>query len=427
MDESRIRAWWSHRQGLDGSLQGKTAGEALERAGWARSVGGVAPYLTLFSRAGISREAADDAVRKLEIHELPSARGCTYVLPASDFALGLKVGEAFNGTEMKTAYKLGVTDKEVEKLCDAVLKALAKGPLAPDEIREATGNASRNMGEEGKKKGMITTLPLALGQLQVRGEIRRIPVNGRLDQQRYQYALWRPNPLTRFKLSTDERSECKPGRAQPSRDERSECKPGRAQPSRDESYLDLAKRYFRWIGPATLTEFQWFVGLGVKDTRAAVEPLKLVPVEEGSGRLMFADDREKFHSFKVPSKPQYSLVGGNDSLVLLRRDLKLLLDPKDITRPELKDPTPKAGSVLLDLPDHAILDRGRIIGLWEYDVDSQSIVWSTFGVKDKALNAVVEETQKYVRDQLGDARSFSLDSPKSRVPRIQILRKAAGK
>src|SRR5947208_4500789 len=32
----------------------------------------------------------------------------------------------------------------------------------------------------------------------------------------------------------DERSECKPDRAQPSRDERSECKPDRAQPSRDE-------------------------------------------------------------------------------------------------------------------------------------------------------------------------------------------------
>src|SRR4029077_13153055 len=119
--------------------------EVLEQSGWARSVGGVSPYLTLFSRAGIGREAADKAVADLQIHELPSARGCTYVVPASDFALGLKVGEAFGGAEMKTAYKLGVTDKEVDKLCDAVLKALAQGPLAPDEIREATGNASRNL------------------------------------------------------------------------------------------------------------------------------------------------------------------------------------------------------------------------------------------------------------------------------------------
>jgi hypothetical protein len=79
---------------------------------------------------------------------------------------------------------------------------------------------------------------------------------------------------------------------------------------------------------------------------------------------------------------------------------------------------------MVDLPSHAIIDRGRIVGLWEYDVDSASIVWATFGAKkDKALAAAVEETQAYVRDQLGDARSFSLDSPASRRPRIEAIRR----
>jgi hypothetical protein len=54
-----------------------SAAEVLEQAGWARSVGGVGPYLTLFARTGIGRQAADDAVARLEIHELPSARGYT--------------------------------------------------------------------------------------------------------------------------------------------------------------------------------------------------------------------------------------------------------------------------------------------------------------------------------------------------------------
>jgi len=45
-------------------------------------------------------------------------------------------------------------------------------------------------------------------------------------------------------------------------------------------------------------------------------------------------------------------------------------------------------------------------------------------VKDPALDRAVAETQAYVRDQLGDARSFSLDSPKSRAPRIAALRQA---
>ena len=45
------------------------------------------------------------------------------------------------------------------------------------------------------------------------------------------------------------------------------------------------------------------------------------------------------------------------------------------------------------------------------------------GVKDRALSALVERTEAYVRGELGDARSFSLDSPKSRTARVEALRK----
>src|SRR5687767_13943402 len=167
MDTGKLRAWWFHRQGLDGRLRGSSASQVLAETVWARSVGGAAPYLTLFSRARVSREAADAAAAKLEIHEVPAARGCTYVLPASDFALALTAAAAFGGADPRVASKLGVTDKEVAKLCGAVVKALEKGALDPDEIRQATGNASRSLGEEGKKKGLATTLPLALGNLQI--------------------------------------------------------------------------------------------------------------------------------------------------------------------------------------------------------------------------------------------------------------------
>jgi hypothetical protein len=396
MDQSKLRAWYAYRQGLDGSLEGKSAAEVFGRVGWARSVGGSSPYLTLFSRASLSREQAESAQANLEIHELPSARGCTYVLPASDFALGLAVGQGFSDGDMKTAEKLGVTRKEIDKLCDAVVSALQKSPLDPEGLREATGKASRNLGPEGQKKGLTTTLPVALGRLQLSGDIRRIPVNGRLDQQRYKYALWRPNPLRGFKLS------------------------------REEAFTELARRYFSWIGPATIPQFQWFSALGVKAAKTAVEPLKLEPLASGDDRLLLPGDRAKFEAFKLPKDPHYSLIAGIDSLLLLRRDLKTLLDPKDADRKVFveKDSKPLGG--LADLPNHAIVDRGRVIGLWEYDQSAESIAWMSFVKKDQALQAAVSRMQAFVRDQLGDARSFSLDSPKSRAPRVAALRKAAG-
>ena len=394
MKEERLRAWWAHRQGLDGGLIGATPATILERTGWARSVGGSSPYLTLYARGKTSREAVDAAAARQEIHELPSARGCTHVLAASDFALGLKAGQPFREPEMNTARKLGVTDKEIEKLCAAIVKALAKGALDPEEIRAGAGGAVRNLGEEGKKKGMITTLPVTLGKLQAEGAIRRVPVNGRLDQQRYKYALWSPNPLAKFKLSYEE------------------------------ACTELARRYFSWIGPATLAEFQWFSGLGVKASKAAVEPLKLAPLEPGSDQLMHAADLDALNSFREPKKPHYVLVSCLDGISLLRRDVKSLVAPEDLDRVVPVDKGTKPLNGLADFPAHAILDRGRLAGLWEFDTGTGTIAWMPLGRKDPAMEKAVREEEAFVREQLGDARSFSLDSPKSREPKIQALRAA---
>jgi len=366
-----IHAWRHHRQGLDGSYGDATAADVLERSGWARSVGGVGPYLGLFARAGIRRDEADRAVAELEIHELPAARGCTYVVPACDFALALKVAQPFHNAEVRVAASLGVTEKEIDKLCDAVVTALTRGhqaAMSPEEIRSVTGNASRSLGEAGKKKGLTTTLPVALGKLQGMGEIRRVPVDGRLDQQRYKYVLWRPNPLKQY------------------------------TPSLEEACSLLAGKYFQWVGPATLAEFQWFAGLGVKTGKAAVDGLRLVPAEKDGDRLLLEEDLDAFRKFKPSRTPQYKLVSSLDSM---EAHLKSVLS------------------------SHAILDRGEVIGLWEYDVDKESIAWMTNGgVKDKKLIEAVQKMEKFVRDDLGDARSFSLDSPKSRAPRIAEIRNA---
>src|SRR5262249_9592759 len=141
-----IRAWWWARQGLDGSLKGATPAQVLERSGWARSVGGVGPYLTFFSRARLSRATVDLALADVEIHELPAARGCTYVVPKSDYALALTVGQTFSEKALAPALKLGVTTKELDKLCAAVARAVEAGPLEVEQIREAVGGAARSLG-----------------------------------------------------------------------------------------------------------------------------------------------------------------------------------------------------------------------------------------------------------------------------------------
>ena len=193
--------------------------------------------------------------------------------------------------------------------------------------------------------------------------------------------------------------------------------------SLEAAFTELARRFFRWVGPATLGEFQWFAGLGVKATKQAVDSLGLVPAEPGSDRLLLPDDVAAFKEIEAPTSPQYSLVSSLDPITANRREMQSLIDDEDRERTVMVDAASKPVGGLADLPSHAILDRGQIVGLWEFDQSAGSIVWATFRRKrDKALAAAVEETEAFVRDQLGDARSFSLDSPKSRVARLESLR-----
>jgi hypothetical protein len=395
MNMPKLRAWWFERQGLASPNPAFTPAQTLERAGWSRSVGGASPYLGFYARARTSRSAADRALADMEIHELPSARGCTYIVPKSDFALALMVGQGFSdAAAMNTARRfLGVTDAEIDDLQEKVVSALAAGPLDPRALKDAVGNASRNLGDEGKKRGQTTTLPLALGFLQSSGRIRRIPLNGRIDQQRYAYSNWDPSPLRGVRLS------------------------------KEEAFQDLAKRFFKWTGPAQGAHFKWFSGLGVTAAKAAVTASGAIPVETGSDWLMLPEDLRSYKGYEQPAEPRYALVSGLDSFFLLRRDLQNLVDEQDREFQMIGEKGPTSiGGGLQDLSNHAILDRGRVIGIWEYDSIAGEIVWHTFSKASEELRGAVDNIERLIREELGDCRSFSLDSPESRKPIILAIR-----
>lgn len=391
MDADKLRAWWWARQGLDGSLNGATPATILERAGWMRSVGGSGPYIGMYARAGLSRTDVEASLASGEIQELPSARGCTYVLPASDYALGLQAGQGHgDDAELQMARKyLGVNDEELVRLREDVQGALESGPLDPRSIKDKLGPAVRSLGHEGKKRGLATTLPLALGWLQSHGLIRRIPVEGRLDRQRFAYALWRPCPI--------------------------------AEPlSAQDISVALATRYLRWTGPAKLTQFAVWSGLGVKTSKQAFTTIQAVALDDE--RFALPEDVEAIAATRVPTEQQVHFVGNLDGLFLHRREISAHLHAEDHKRSILSEKGLQAGGALSDLSNQAIVDRGRLIGVWDYDAQREELAWRTFKPASAAVKAAAARTEAYVRDQLGDMRSFSLDSPDSRGMRLAAIR-----
>ncbi|HLO97173.1 MAG TPA: hypothetical protein VK171_01150, partial [Fimbriimonas sp.] len=127
----KLCAYWAHKQGLL-NVQPGTNREVLASTGWARSVGGHNPYITLFARNRSTKKQADLDSQALEIYEFACARGCTHVLAKDHFKVGIKAGQGFNdAAAIRTAKnKLGVTDEEIAALKAGILDALKGDPLS---------------------------------------------------------------------------------------------------------------------------------------------------------------------------------------------------------------------------------------------------------------------------------------------------------
>lgn len=387
----RLSFWWWSRQGLDGRLRGRTCQEAIQRAGWIRSVGGSTPYLSLWARTGATREVAETAAASVAIQELPSARGCTYFVAEGDYPIALRLSQGVKTADTSAAERLGVPPDEIERLCEAVYGCLQGRALEPREIRSELGGRVRDLGAEGRRRGVASTLPVALSHLQRAGKIRRISTDGRLDHERYRYTAWDPSPLEGVDLDATE------------------------------ARRGIAERYFRWIGPATIAEFRWFTGFGVGMAAEAVAGLDLVDI--GEGRLAFRDDAKAICECEAPTVEQVALLSSLDALFLLRRQPLTLIAEEDLHGAFSGAFALKPSGALHDLPSHGIVDRGRLIGLWEFDPDEGRIAWATFNRPTPVLEQAIAEAQDFVRT-IGDARAFSLDSPKSRRPRIEALDRA---
>jgi hypothetical protein len=386
---NRMQAWWFARQGLD-TPQPLSPADGAHRYGWLRSVGSANPYLAIRSRTGARRAEIERAVADTELVELPAARGCTYYVPRDEAALALRLAAMGScNAEFKMAEKhLGATEEEVAKLADDMAAALTNGPLDARAI--STIVSPRHLGEAGKKKGMTTTATLGISRLQVEGRIRRLPQGGRLDTERFQYALWEDGP-----------------------------RPGEVD---EETWVhDLADRYFSWTGPATEKEFREFTGLSAKLSRLAIA--ELIPCPDDPSMLMRQDDVVAYEAVEK-TDGRVVLLSSIDSWIHLRRNLPPLLDPVDAERTLPNGDKLQGANSLKDIDSHPIAMDGVVVGIWEYDYEAQEIAAWTWR-PCAAVTQAIEETGKWIAEELGDFRSFSLDSPKSRVPRIELIRSLA--
>ncbi len=402
IDIHQARALWLQRQGLTADLQGNSVAEVLEQTGWARTLGGVDVYVGLRARQPeVTPSAVDDATMQGEVRILPAARGCMYLVPKAQVPATLALAAELSRPRIdRDLSKVGVPRSEVEEVAQGVEEVLAAGPLETTAIRKALPKgAVRGLGEIGKKVGLSSPLPVALRELEFRGEIHRLPVGERLDTELYVWAL------------TGEGDDAAESSAPADR----EAIVG--------AVVELAYRFF---APASVKEIGAWLGLPQRDVKAAMAELPLVPIHivdrgeawvpasvvESLQELETPDDRVSFLAFEDNLLTFYGGPGVFADAAHADRPLGSWGRGKPATLGSARHPTTRC-----------LFVGSRLVGFWEFDAAASAVVFATFDPLPAAIAGTVRAEAEALGEQifnaLGHGRSFSLDSDEAVAKRAQ--------
>jgi len=205
--------------------------------GWIHSAGGTGPYLSLKARApSLTRQQIDQAVyREFDPVEVIAVRESAMLVPREDIGVALAAGRRSMLSRWK---KLPLDAEDIDALADRIMKTLGDRTRSADQLRsEIPPKMITDLGEEGKKLGLTSTLPIALRLLQSQARIIRIGEDMRLDAKRYFYRRW-PSSLPSGEEPRDLDAE-------------------------------LAKRFAAWTSP-TVDDFAFFAGIGKTAAKKAL-------------------------------------------------------------------------------------------------------------------------------------------------------------
>lgn len=397
---AHARALWWHKQALAGTGKRPLAA-VIGESGWLRTLGGADAYLAARARRpGMKRAELDAAIAAGELRVHPAVRGCIYLVPASAVPDLLALNaETWRVQTEKELAKIGKTMQLIEKLAPDVLAALRE-PMTTDAIRKALHGDIPSFGDAGKKVGLSSPLPLALRLLEFAGKLERTLDGGRLDTERY---LWR---RTAGKLPAAARDHA----------------------ARIASVVDA---FLGFAGPVTLAQLSAWSGHPQRDLKTALARLDVAEVEVeamGAAYLRRAD------LAATPPPPRGTALLALEDNYLNNHGAAAVTDPRhhgfevDLWGGTGKPaPLGKANHML----SRSIVVDGLIAGFWEVDPRSAGAVWYTFAPAPAALARALDEAAaaaaRFLLDELGHARVFTLDTMDDVQTRADRIAQLAGK
>jgi Winged helix DNA-binding domain len=263
-------------------------------------------------------------------------------------------------------------------------RALDEGPLSTAAI-----HASINHPDAGE------LLVGALIDLAGRGVIRRCPADGRLGSPKYMYELRHPDDRPDLDSEGDDSSVA----------------------------LKATRVFLRRHGPATADEIASWGSLTKGAVRQALsaEP---IAIEDWTDKAwLLPEDVAAWHRFSG-EMDRVVLLSYRDPFVYFCRP-QAILTGRDTVPVLAAARTPVAIRNVSIMHNHAIVAGGELVGGWESDPAARRVVtrvWHTDRGLGARVAAAADETCRFIRDHIGDAKISAVDPPVRRARRIAFCR-----
>lgn len=296
----------------------------------------------------VTNQIVEDAINKAEIIRTHVLRPTWHFVAAEDIRWMLELtAKNINKLMASNNKKLELDEKTFRKCNTIIEKLLRDGKhLTRKEIMAAL-----------EKKG-IKTNDLRAGHIMFRAETDLVVCNGIKRDKQFTYALF------------DEKV------------------PSTQKKAREEALAELALRYFKSHGPATLQDFTWWSGLSVTDAKSGLESIRstLTSIKHKENFFWF-DDRTEFIKRKTE---RLVLLPAFDEFLISYKSREISIDPKH---------TPHAFTNN-GIFNPIIVHNAKVIGIWKPQFKKEIVIKETFFMKptekQKQLCAkAIKEYQKF--------------------------------
>lgn len=405
---AHLNAWRMRRQFLDHPFTSKNLLDLVKSIGWVYSPGCSTPYLSLWARTpsfkaeDLNRLVFDD--RKLI--QLETLRGCTMLVPRDQANIALRIRtRTFTELGKQARQQMPINDAEMEKVKGAILKSLHSGAKTAEQLQQAVpANLVRDFGAELKRIGLTNSLSLAINLLKEEGKLLKQQSKRRLDSMDYS-----------FVLTSNALPEADP-----------------LSLRIEEACAQLAHQYFKAESPARVKDFAWWAGINVTDAiRGAgeIKP-KLVSVSiDGMADefLISESDLEEFYTFE-PEEFAINFIPYRDTYLKGQREIV----NRFVSTEHADKPFSRWKGKLINDPLATIVLNGRVVGVWEWNEDDESVDLLLFDSNipksvERAIHKRAAELANFIRSNLGEVRLQGLDYGPHQMTCIHDLKAFWGK